>query len=298
MTALLTEPIVQDDLLHCRKEPALEPTLPRREFLKLSATLGASLLTLNALGPWLSVQSAQAAVSPSPTSPKKSAASATPQPSKGQPVASPASLTMPVVGALVAKDFSARLAKVQGLSTLQLEKHVALYQGYVKAFNAIQQAVAQTDAATLSSTNISHHPYRELHVEASFALNGVVLHELYFENLGPQSAQLPPEALHQAIQTAFGAWPAYEQQLLALGKASRGWVITGFNHRSQRVENYILDAHNQAVPVGVSPLLVLDVYEHAYVIDFATNRPAYLDVFLRNIDWQVVAQRLNQATLA
>ncbi len=191
----------------------------------------------------------------------------------------------------------ANLATVEGISQKQLDEHLGLYNGYVKKINEIDSQI-KAMTPDLEKMNATYSPYRELYVEQTYALNGVILHEYYFENIG--GAKTAPEQapmLHKIITQEFGSWQNYVTHLLAVGKSMRGWAITGYNMRDHRVHNYGLDLHNQGVPVNVIPILVLDVYEHAYMIDFGTKRAAYLEAFMRNVNWQVVENRLKTMLL-
>jgi superoxide dismutase, Fe-Mn family len=188
--------------------------------------------------------------------------------------------------------FQERLKTVQGLTPLQLEKHIGLYEGYVKRLNEINEKIAGfTDETELAKANVTYHPLRELHIEKSFAHNGVLFHELYFGNLGGDRTA-PSAGLKAAFERRFGSWANYMNQLKSLGKSMRGWVITGFNLRDHSIQNYGLDSHNLYAPMDVVPILVLDVFEHAYMIDFATDRGKYLDAFFENLDWSIVENRL------
>jgi superoxide dismutase, Fe-Mn family len=198
---------------------------------------------------------------------------------------------------IVAQDYSRLLAGLEGLSPNQIKQHLGLYQGYVKKANEIHTLMG---AATPNPTtvNATYDPYRELLVESSFAMNGIILHELYFDNLGGVAGdKAPSQALQNTFAKAFGSWDGFITQLKSAGKAMRGWAVVAFNLRDNRIHMYGLDTHNQWAPLHTIPLLVLDVYEHAYMIDFGTNRGAYLDAFLSNINWSVVESRLNSLPL-
>jgi len=189
------------------------------------------------------------------------------------------------------------LSTVEGISQNQLNEHIGLYNGYVKKINDIQGLIMGT-TPDLEKMNATYSPYRELHVEQTYALNGVILHEYYFENLGgAKKKPTETEMVHKLFSQEFGSWDNYVTHLTAVGKSMRGWAMTGYNMRDHRIHNYGLDLHNQWVPVHVIPLLVLDVYEHAYMIDFGTKRGAYLDAFMRNVNWEVVDQRLKTMIL-
>ncbi|HEY9746944.1 MAG TPA: Fe-Mn family superoxide dismutase [Oculatellaceae cyanobacterium] len=179
------------------------------------------------------------------------------------------------------------LSAVEGISRKQLDQHLALYQGYVQQFNDLQTRIRKLSPAADNAL------YRELHIGQTYALNGVVFHEAYFENIGgAQTLVSQAGVFHNAVTREFGSWENYKKHLLALGKTMRGWVLTGYNLRDRRIHNYGLDLHHQWAPMGVVPLLVLDVYEHAYMLDFGSKRDAYLDAFLANVDWQVVESRM------
>ena len=193
---------------------------------------------------------------------------------------------------LVAKDFTSLLGgKVMGLSDNQLKQHFKLYEGYVKKTNEIHQKLGELTPTDWSASAASYSPYRELITELSFTHNGVVLHELYFDNLS--HAGEPGEGLKKLVSASgYTSWDAFMAQLVAAGKAMRGWVIVGLNHRSAKLELFGLDSHHIGMPALISPLLVLDVFEHAYMIDFGTDRAKYLEQFTQTIDWHVVDQRL------
>lgn len=193
-----------------------------------------------------------------------------------------------------AKDFSSLVTKnMTGLSSKQVEQHLKLYEGYVGKINELQAGLDAVDIST-PAPNATYHPYREMLVEQSFALNGVIYHELYFANLGGSGGE-PTGDLKSAVEARFGSVGKFIDHLKAAGKCMRGWVVVGWNTRDASLQMYGLDAHNLLVPANVVPLVVLDVYEHAYMIDYGTNRGAYLDAFLSNIDWGVCNKRFTRA---
>lgn len=187
-----------------------------------------------------------------------------------------------------AKDFTYLAGKnMPGLSANQIEQHLKLYKGYVGKANEIQAKLKDVD---LTSANATYAPLRELLVEQSFALNGVIYHELYFGNLGGSAGE-PKADLRAAIDERFGSTGKFMDYLKAAGKCMRGWVVVGWNTRDGHLHPYGLDTHNMWVPASVIPVLVLDVYEHAYMIDYGIDRAKYLDAFVKNIDWDVAGKR-------
>lgn len=181
--------------------------------------------------------------------------------------------------------------KIKGLSANQLKQHKQLYAGYVKSRNEIAQALTSVDRVNANSRTYS--AFRALKVAETYAVNGSILHELYFENLATQPMNIGP-ATEKLILESFGSLEAFKQDFMASGNSARGWVLTCYSLDDHQLHNFVLEEHNQHVPVLAMPLIVLDVYEHAYMIDFGIQRPPYLKVFWDAIHWDVVEQRVNK----
>jgi Fe-Mn family superoxide dismutase len=187
-----------------------------------------------------------------------------------------------------AKDFSDLASKkLEGISAGQIEQHLKLYQGYVKKSNEIYNKLKDVD---ITSANATYSPLRELLMEQSYAVNGAVYHEFYFGNLGGKDGE-PSGELKSALEDRWGSTNKFMDFLKAAGKSMRGWVIIGYNTRVGHLDSFGLDFHNMWSPANTVPVLVLDVYEHAYMIDYGIDRGKYLDAFVRNLDWDVVAKR-------
>ena len=178
-----------------------------------------------------------------------------------------------------------------GLSANQIEQHIKLYKGYIGKSNEITAKLKDVDFA---GANPTYAPLRELLVEQSYATNGVIYHELYFGNLGGKGGE-PTGEVRSAIEASWGSVGKFMDYLKASGKCMRGWVIIGYSIRDGQVHAYGLDMHNMWSPAGVIPILALDVYEHAYMIDYGIDRAKYLDAFVNNIDWDVVNKRLSMS---
>jgi len=183
------------------------------------------------------------------------------------------------------------IGQIKGLTENQLKQHYDLYVGYVKKRNQIEQDLQTVDRA--NSAGITYSPFRSLKTAETFAVNGSLLHELYFENMSAIHTHPGPETM-KLIINSFGSLDNFKKDLIDSAAVARGWVITAYGMDDKYVHNYVLESHNQNVPVLSIPLLVLDVYEHAYMIDFGIKRAAYLDVFWQNINWNVVEQRIKQ----
>lgn len=190
---------------------------------------------------------------------------------------------------LTAKQLPQALFEMDGISRRQIEEHYTLYEGYVKKTNEIRSKIETADRA---SANQTYSDIRELKVDLSFALNGVKLHEAYFGNLGGKGSQ-PSAKTRQLIEKSFGSIEAWQEDLKATGMAGRGWAITAFDFDDNRLHNYIADSHNTYGIWNALPVIVLDTYEHAYVIDYGVKRPPYIDAFLNNLNWDEINKRVD-----
>ena len=191
----------------------------------------------------------------------------------------------------MAKDFSNLVGKLDGFTASQIEQHLKLYKGYIGKANELTQKLKDADIA---GANATYSPLREMLVEESYAVNGVIYHELYFGNLGGGGGE-PAGDVRSAIEDRWQSHGKFMDYLKAAGKCMRGWVIVGYNLRAGHLSTFGLDMHNMWSPAGVIPILVLDVYEHAYMIDFGIDRAKYLEVFVKNLNWDVVSKRLAYA---
>ncbi|MBS4032449.1 MAG: superoxide dismutase [Clostridiales bacterium] len=188
---------------------------------------------------------------------------------------------------LIAKEL--RTNKMDGLSQRQLdEHHGVLYKGYVNKVNEIRSMMQSVD---YGKANQSFSDLRAMKIEETFALNGVKLHEAYFENMGGTGGQADGAALTM-IERDFGSYNTWETDFKATGMAVRGWVVLAYDKEDGTLHNFGSDSHNLGPIWNAVPILVMDVYEHAYMIDYGVKRPPYIDAFMKNIDWQVVNNRL------
>lgn len=172
---------------------------------------------------------------------------------------------------------------VPGLSARQIDEHYnVLYKGYCNKINEITGKLTSVD---LDDANATYSTIRELKREEVFTANAVRLHEGYFDNLGGDAVS--SGTIKNWLEEDFGSVESWEKEFRACGMAARGWVILAYDLADGRLHNYLSDIHSDGV-WGAIPLLILDVYEHAYFIDYATARKSYLDAFFKNIDWQTV----------
>lgn len=178
-----------------------------------------------------------------------------------------------------------KYAQLDGLSEKQLkEHHDVLYVGYVKKSAEIEEKLKTVDIA---SANATFSDLRELKMEETFALNGVKLHEGYFDNMKSGGSECSGK-IREMIERDFGSYEKWEQEFRAMGLCARGWVVLGYDLDEGKLRNVLCDSHNQGGVWNMVALFIMDVYEHAYFLDFATARKAYIEAFFKNLDWRVV----------
>ena len=182
------------------------------------------------------------------------------------------------------RELKPELTELDGISRATIEAHYKLYQGYVNKRNEILAELATVDR---SAANQVYSQIRALKVDLSFAIGGIKNHELYFEHLGGGGGD-PAGLAGELVARDFGSAQAWRDDLKATGMAGRGWAWTAYDWDEGRLFNYVGDAQNSYPIWNATPLVALDVYEHAYFLDFQTDRAAYIDAFLDNLDWDVV----------
>jgi Fe-Mn family superoxide dismutase len=186
------------------------------------------------------------------------------------------------------------LQGLDGISDAQVEEHLKLYAGYVKQVNAMNGELAEMlGRGKASGTNPE---FAEITRGLGFEYNGMILHEYYFENLRRAAEPHPPagSGLAQALGRSFGAIEQWLTDFQAIGEMRGvGWVILFEDPVTDRLSNHWITLHQEGIPAGFKPLLVMDVWEHAFMRDDkATERKKYVEAFFRNIDWALVERRL------
>jgi superoxide dismutase, Fe-Mn family len=183
------------------------------------------------------------------------------------------------------RELKPALLEMEGISRETIEAHYKLYQGYVNKRNEILGAL---DGADLGSANQVYSQVRALKVDLTFAIGGIKNHELYFEHLGGNGGD-PSGVFAALVRRDFGSIDSWRADLKATGMAGRGWAWTAYDWDEGRLFNYIGDAQNTFPVWNATPVVALDVYEHAYFIDFGTDRAAYIEAFFSNLDYDVVS---------
>ena len=185
---------------------------------------------------------------------------------------------------IVPRELKPALLELDGISRASVEAHYKLYEGYVNKRNEILRKLGDVD---LSQANQVYSDVRALKVELSFAIGGIKNHEIYFEHLGGDGGE-PKGLIADLVKRDFGSYADWRADLKATGMAGRGWAWTAYDWDEGRLFNYIGDTQNTFPIWNATPLVALDVYEHAYFIDFQTDRGSYIDAFFDNLDWSVV----------
>jgi len=173
------------------------------------------------------------------------------------------------------------------VSEKQFETHLGLYKSAMDAANRIEGTPLpplQPGANTIDS------PYRALKKAEVYAMNSVILHEAYFRNMTDDTGA-PGESTLRLMQEGFGSFEKWQADFTACALSARGWCITMYNKRLQRAVNNLLDAHDDGVMAMSFPLIVLDMYEHAYFMDDGSDKAAYVKRFLAGIDWNIIEAR-------
>ncbi len=190
--------------------------------------------------------------------------------------------------AYTAKDY-AKLIGIEGFSETLLKNHFTLYQGYVtntnKALDILDQMLKGDKGATPE--------FGELKRRLGWEFNGMRLHEYYFENLGGKGPVDKNGRLGKKMSEDFGSYEMWEKDFKATG-AMRGigWVVLYQDINNGRLINFWINEHDVSHPAGCTPLLIMDVFEHAYMLDYGLKKADYIGAFFKNINWPVVEARL------
>lgn len=182
-----------------------------------------------------------------------------------------------------AKNFE-HLLGTPGFSETLLKNHFTLYEGYVKNTNAFLEL--------LSTKEVGTPEYSELQRRFGWEWNGMRLHELYFENMSKASTELSEGTFKQKLESIYGSVENWKKNFIGVG-AMRGigWALLIYDKKSDELFNVWINEHDLGHFAGTTPLLIMDVFEHAYITDYGIKRADYIEAFMKTIDWSVVKQR-------
>jgi Fe-Mn family superoxide dismutase len=187
-----------------------------------------------------------------------------------------------------AKDYT-KLIGMEGFSETLLKNHFTLYQGYVTNTNKVMDALA----AMLKEGKVGTPEYAELKRRLGWEFNGMRLHEYYFENLGGKAAMDKSGKLAKKLADNFGGAELWEKDFKGTGTVRGiGWAILYQDNVSGELFNQWINEHDVGHPAGCVPVLILDVFEHAFMIDYGLKRADYIEAFFKNINWAAAESRL------
>ena len=187
-----------------------------------------------------------------------------------------------------AKEYG-HLIGMDGFSETLLKNHFTLYQGYVTNTNKVADALAALAADGKAATP----EFAELKRRFGWEWNGMRLHELYFGNLGGKAPLSADSRLGKALAAAFGGPDRWEAEFRATG-AMRGigWVVLYQDGEAGALFNQWVNEHDVGNLAGANPVLIMDVFEHAFMIDYGLKRADYIAAFFKNVDWAAAEKRL------
>ena len=187
------------------------------------------------------------------------------------------------------------LSDLTGISNETLAMHFKLYEGYVTNTNTLNEKIAELmKGGNLDATQTA--AFSELRRRYGFEYNGMVLHEYYFENMVKNGTGDPNKdsAFYKAAEESFGSYEVWKNDFIATGKMRGvGWAATYQDPSNGSISNHWINLHETGNVAGYRPILIMDVWEHAWIKDYApADRPKYIEAFFSNINWDVVSGRL------
>lgn len=204
------------------------------------------------------------------------------------------------IKAYKAKQFD--LSGLNGISDQTLEMHFKLYEGYVTNTNTLTRKIAEF----LQDGKVDQEEmpaYSELTRRMGFEYNGMVLHEWYFGNMKKGSTTTDPESssnFYKLAEQSFGSYDIWKADFMSVGKMRGvGWAVCYQDPVNERLSNHWITLHEVGNVSGFVPVLVMDVWEHAFLLDYKpADRPKYIEAFFSNIDWASCEQRLQQGVIS
>jgi len=180
------------------------------------------------------------------------------------------------------------------LSSANKKNHIELYENYIETFNRVS---AELDTVSRDDVDSNHSRYRSLKIDESYNLNAVYLHEMYFSNISDLHSDIAMDSLsYMRLSRDFGSFDAWQKDFIACCLASQcGWAITGYNIYLQSYVNCFIDLHDLHVPVGFYPIIVMDVWQHAYYRDYLKDVKTYTYAMMRQLNWSVIEERIKRA---
>ena len=198
------------------------------------------------------------------------------------------------MGNVVYKAQTFDLSGLNGITDGTLAMHFKLYEGYVTNTNLLNEQIAELSKGEIGAKEMP--VFSELTRRLGFEYNGMVLHEWYFGNMTKGGSGDPDKgsAFHKAAEASFGSYESWKKNFVTTGKMRGvGWAATYLDPVAGKLSNHWINLHETGNVAGFVPVLIMDVWEHAFIRDYApAERPKYIDAFFSNIDWAAVNERL------
>lgn len=180
------------------------------------------------------------------------------------------------------------------LSSDNLDNHITLYEDYIKNFNS---ANLKLETADKDNVNSNHSAFRSLKLDETYNMNGVYLHELFFANIGDNQSEIKMDSLsYMRLTRDFGSFDAWQKDFLACCKGAQcGWAVTYLNTYTQTYMNAMVDLHTNNIPFGCYPVIVMDVWQHAYYRDYLKDVGTYSKAMMKQLNWGIIEERIKKA---
>lgn len=184
--------------------------------------------------------------------------------------------------------------RTDALSSETILKHNELLNGYVKTLNRVS---SELDTANREDAGSGHSVYRSLKIDEVYNINGAFLHGMYFDNIGSQSSKVSVDSLtYMRLERDFGSFNDWQRDFIACAMSSRnGWAITVYNTFLKRYINVVVDLHSLNIPFSSYPIIVLDMWEHAYYRDYLNDKKKYVFAMMKELNWDVIEARVQKA---
>jgi Fe-Mn family superoxide dismutase len=177
------------------------------------------------------------------------------------------------------------------VSQKQFNAHTTLYKGYITSINQTDKTLKTQPEYDTANASGGH--YRGWKKTETYSLNGVILHELYFQNLG-NSPSTPGPKTTKLLNKYFQNYNNWKECFTACAKSARGWCILSYEQRTPSCRNILLDLHDEGHIANAFPIIILDMYEHAYFLDYATDKASYINRFIDNLPWEIIEKRVDK----
>jgi len=184
--------------------------------------------------------------------------------------------------------------KTDALSQKTITAHEDLLTGYVDTLNEVS---AQLDTVDRATANANNSAFRSLKIDETYNLNACFLHGMYFDNIGALNSTITADTLtFMRLERDFGSFDDWQRDFIACAMSARsGWAILVYNSFLKRYMNVVVDLHSLQVPINAYPVVVLDVWEHAYYRDYLDNRRAYVFAMMKELNWELIEKRVQRA---